>query len=116
MTRKHIGAIHDSIKAFELRRSEQRNSGVGNAGRDADQPTRSNQTKCCEVKEATSKSRVSGAVSQFNGLADDTGAGSVGKGLPIVPVKVTCHSTKKVFTTYALLDSGSTASFCSNTL
>ena len=59
---------------------------------------------------------MSGAVNQFNGLADDTGAGSVGKGLPIVPVKVTCHSTKTVFTTYALLDSGFTASFCSNTL
>ena len=59
---------------------------------------------------------MSGAVSQFNGLADDTGAGSVGKGLPIVPVKVTCHSTKKAFTTYALCDSGSTASFCSNTV
>ncbi|MCP4798391.1 MAG: hypothetical protein GY893_00405, partial [bacterium] len=116
MTRKHIGAIHDSVKAFELRRSEQRNIGASRAGRDNDQSARSNQTRSCEVKEATSKSRTSGAVSQFNGLADDTGAGSVGKGLPIVPVKVTCHSTKRVFTTYALLDSGSTASFCSNAL
>ena len=113
ITRKHIGAIHDSVQAFEQRRNEQKNAVVVNTGKDGDEPAR-----CSQVKsgEATSKSRVPKAVSQFNGLAYDTGAGSAGKGLPIVPVKVTCRSTNKVFTTYALLDSGSTASFCSNSL
>ena len=66
--------------------------------------------------EASSNSRVPGPVNQFNGLLDDTGAGSIGKGLPIVPVKGKCHTTNKVSTTYALLDSGSTASFCSTSL
>eukprot|EP00795_Rhopilema_esculentum_P008763 gene8763-biopygen9751 len=53
---------------------------------------------------------------QFSGLTSNNGGCSSGQGLPIVPLKVKCRGMNKIVTTYALLDSGSTASFCSDDL
>ena len=52
----------------------------------------------------------------MSGLTGKADACSVSLGLPVVPVKVRCKGKNKVVITYALLDSGSTASFCENVL
>ncbi len=47
----------------------------------------------------------------FVGLTSQTGAGCGRQALSIVPVKVKARGKGKLIETYALLDSGSTASF-----
>ena len=49
---------------------------------------------------------------QFVGLASQTGAGRNSQALSIVPVKVKARGKGKIIETYALLDGGSTATFC----
>ena len=88
--RKHLASIHNAVKEFERRRS-------GQSSQDQSRGPKPEQ-------------------SQFSGLTSKAGACSVGQGLPVVPMKVRCKGRNKVVTTYALLDSGSTASFCDNVL
>ena len=52
----------------------------------------------------------------FVGMMSHTGAGYSHQSLSIVPVKVTGNCGTKEITTYALLDNGSTASFCTKDL
>ena len=88
--RKHLASIHNAVKEFERRRS-------GHSSQDQHEGPKPEQ-------------------SQFSGLTSKAGACSVGQGLPVVPMKVRCKGRNKVVTTYALLDSGSTASFCDKVL
>ena len=88
--RKHMASIHNAVKEFERRRSGQ-----------------------CSQDQCRSPKPEQG---QFSGLTSKADACSVGQGLPVVPIKVRCKGRNKVVTTYALLDSGSTASFCDNVL
>ena len=88
--RKHMASIHNAVKEFERRRSGQ-----------------------CSQDQCRAPKPEQG---QFSGLTSNADACSVGQGLPVVPIKVRCKGRNKVVTTYALLDSGSTASFCDNVL
>jgi len=88
--RKHMTSIHNAVLAFEERRNEQC-KGMANADNAHNQR-------------------------QFAGLVRQTGAGCHNQALSIVPVKVKAKGKKKIIETYALLDSGSTATFCSDNL
>ncbi len=55
----------------------------------------------------------SNAEDQFNGVCHRNGAGCIKTGLTLVPVKVKGRGRSNVVETYAILDNGSTASFCS---
>ena len=87
--RKHLASIHNTGKEFEKRRIGQRSQHQCRGSR----PEQS-QFRCLTSK------------------ADACG----GQGLPVIPMKVRCKGGGKVVSTYALLDSGSTASFCDNVL
>ncbi|KAL7831402.1 hypothetical protein SRHO_G00309050 [Serrasalmus rhombeus] len=71
-----------------------------------------------EQKEESSQEEqqvVSGFVDAGE-TCSQTGAGSTGTVLPIVPVRVKAKKGNKVLTCYAFLDPGSNASFCTNKL
>ena len=53
---------------------------------------------------------------QFVGLARQTGAGCGNQVLSIAQVKVKVRGKEKIIETYALLDNGSTATFCSDSV
>ena len=91
--RKHITSMHNAIVGFEQRRNEQ-------------------------PKRITGEDIRDGAHSQkqFVGLTSQTWAGCHTQALPIVPVKVKARGKEKIIETYALLDSRSTATFCSDSL
>lgn len=90
--RKHMTSVHDQVLAFEQRRNEQWRQAAGDQRGNA------------------------GDQRQFVGLASQTGAGCSNQALSIVPVKVKARGKDKLIETYALLDSGSTATFCSASL
>ena len=97
LRRKHITSLHESISEFEQRPSAENML----SGRQ--------QMQTGEVAPEKKKS-------QFFGVTSHIGAGCGSKALSIVPVKVKGHGERKVITTYALLDNGSTASFCTDNL
>ena len=88
--RKHLASIHNEVKKFEISR--------------------------CSAQAISDQHGESKRQNQFSGLTSNNGGCSSGQGLPIVPLKVKCRGMNKIVTTYALLDSGSTASFCSDDL
>ena len=90
LRRKHLTSIHESVVAHEKRRKE-----------DWRQHMQADSTQHSE---------------KFVGVTSCDDQGGANNGLPIVPLKVKGTGSDKVFNTYALLDSGSTASFCSETL
>ena len=90
LRRKHMTSLHESVMAFEKKRRETTKSGA---------------TRDHQQSRGTSKG-------QFVGSNMHTGAGC-SKGLTIVPVKIKGNGQNKVICTYAMLDTGSTASFCS---
>ena len=105
IVRKHLGVLHNSIQEFEMKR------------------VIANETKGDEVKalkpsknEGSHEEKRNSEGTKFTGWINKNGAERSAKGLPIVPVKVKCKGSPKVIETYALLDSGSTASFCSESL
>ena len=96
LKRKHITSLHAPLVAFMQNRGQQ------------------NTQECSQQEQSGSNSRSNDK--QFVGVASGTGAGCGSKGLTIVPVKVKCQGKDKVISTYALLDNGSTASFCTDDL
>ena len=94
--RKHLTSLHEAIVAYEKKRSEQSGSSSGQ------QQQRSN------AKQEGRK--------PFVGMMSHTGAGCSHQSLSVVPVKVKGNCGTKEVTTYALLDNGSTASFCTKDL
>ena len=88
LRRKHMTSLHESVMAFEKKRRE----------------TASGTTTDQQQSRSTNQS-------QFVGSNMHTGAGC-SKGLTIVPVKIKGSCQSKVICTYAMLDTGSTASFC----
>ena len=93
--RKHISSLHEAVVAFEVKRSQQ----FG--------------------KTSTNQSAIHsgpGDQRQFVGTLSGTGAGYHRKSLSIVPVKIRGKGETNEVITYALLDNGSTASFCSEDL
>ena len=103
--RKHLGVLHDSIEEFERKRSKSKES----KKEDAQIPQPIKNASYRGEKQYTENAK-------FTGSTREHGAGCSEKGLPIVPVKVKCETSKGTIETYALLDSGSTASFCSESL
>ena len=93
--RKHMSSLHEAIVAFEMKRNEQ--------------------LKTTNTNQSATPSR-SGDQRQFVGTVKETGAGCPRKSLSIVPVKVKGKGEHNETITYALLDNGSTASFCSEDL
>eukprot|EP00112_Aurelia_sp_Birch-Aquarium-sp1_P000459 Seg1043.10 transcript_id=Seg1043.10/GoldUCD/mRNA.D3Y31 product="hypothetical protein" protein_id=Seg1043.10/GoldUCD/D3Y31 len=93
--RKHISSLHEAIVAFEMKRNQQLGTSSTN------QPA---------IKSRPGDQR------QFVGTLSETGAGCHRKSLSIVPVKVRGKGETNEVITYALLDNGSTASFCSEDL
>ena len=91
--RKHMTSVHDQVLEFEQRRNEQWKKTAGGDQRDNARDPK-----------------------QFVGLASQTGAGCGNQALSIVPVKVQARGKGKLVENYALLDSGSTATFCSASL
>ena len=89
LRRKHMTSLHESVMAFEKKRRKTTTSGA---------------TRDQQQSRGTSKS-------QFVGSNMHTGAGC-SKGLTIVPVKIKGNGQNKVICTYAMLDTESTASFC----
>ena len=90
-----MSCLHEAIVAFEMKRNQQ----LGAA--------------------STNKSlihAVPGNLRQFVASLSKTGAGFQCKSLSIVPVKVRSKGEVNEVITYALLDNGSTASFCSEDL
>ena len=90
LRRKHLTSIHDSVIAYEQRRKDEWKKHM--------------QTDSTQNTE------------NFVGVTRCDDQGRVNNGLPIVPLKVKAIGSDKVFDTYALLGSGSTASFCSEAL
>ncbi len=88
--RKHLTAIHNSVMAYEKKRKDEWRNNT--------------QTTPTAPKES------------FVGVTTCDAQRRDNKGLPIVPLKVKGAKSDKVIKTYALLDSGSTASFCSEAL
>ncbi len=99
--RKNLGSIHNALKEFEERRNRQYQT-----GRPRQEPNQID----------NSVQAVPRRPNQFSGLRRKTGVCGMDEGLPIVPVRVKCLKRNEVISTYALLDSGSMASFCSNVL
>ena len=95
MRRKHMSSLHEAIVAFEMRKDQQLKT-------------------ASTSQSATSSS--SGNQRPFVGTLSETGAGCHRKSLSIVPVKVRGKGETNEVITYALLDNGSTASFCSEDL
>ena len=91
--RKHMTTVHEQVLAYEQRRNEQWKKTAGGDQRDNARDPK-----------------------QFVGLASQTGAGCGNQALSIVPVKVKARGKGKLVETYALLDTGSTATFCSASL
>ena len=96
LKRKHITSLHEPLVAFMQNRGQQ------------------NAQECTQQGQSRSNPRRNDK--QFVGVASDTGAGCGSKGLTIVPVKVKGQGKDKIISTYALLDNGSTASFCTDDL
>ena len=90
LRRKHLTAIHNSVVAHERRRKDEWRKHMQADSTQHDE--------------------------KFVGVTRCDDQGGVNNGLPIVPLKVKGTGSDKVFITYALLDSGSTASFCSEAL
>lgn len=103
--RKHLTTIHDAVKEHEIRRNGQLFSGNRTAG-----------NRIADNRIADAKSQESRQRSQFVGMIKQADKALDSKGLSIVPVKIKSRGGKKVISTYALLDCGSTASFCSDYL
>ncbi len=93
--RKHLTAIHNAVKESERKRREQLSK--ENTNNDV-------------------QNQESSARSQFVGMAKHEESALDKNGLSIVPVKVKSRGERKTISTYALLDCGSTASFCSDHL
>ena len=87
--------IHDSVVAFERKRNEQMGKPHG--------------------KQMENSVKQTGYCGSTNANGVD-GAGSDDKVMSVVPVKVKGRGSQNVVTTYALLDSGSTGTFCSESL
>ncbi|XP_065068249.1 uncharacterized protein LOC135693649, partial [Rhopilema esculentum] len=95
LRRKHLTGIHDSVVAYEKRRKDE-------SGKYADNEARRRDSSPDNDKFV--------GVTRCNDQEGDN------VGLPIVPLMVKGTGSDKLFKTYALLDSGSTASFCSEAL
>ena len=93
--RKHMSSLHEAIVAFEMKRNQK----LGTEG--INQPL---------------IHAVAGNSTHYAGSLSETGAGHQRKSLSIVPVKVRGKGEINEVITYALLDNGSTASFCSEDL
>ena len=85
--------MHNAIVGFEQRRNKQPKRITGEDIRDGARSQK-----------------------QFVGLTSQTGAGCHTQALPIVSVIIKARGKEKIIETYALLDSGSTATFCSDSL
>ena len=90
-----MSSIHEAIVAFEMKRDQQLRA------------VSSNQPLVPPVQ---------GNSKQFVGTLSETGAGFQRKSLSVVPFKVRGKGETNEVITYALLDNGSTASFCSEDL
>eukprot|EP00794_Sanderia_malayensis_P006686 gene6686-biopygen5463 len=97
LKRKHLSSLHEAIVTFEMKRNQQ--LAKTNVNQSSSLPTRPGDDQ-----------------RQFVGTLSETGAGCGRKSLSIVPVKVRCPENTGEVVTYALLDNGSTASFCSEDL
>ena len=98
ITRKHLGSLHDALLAsFRRRQEENRELGpsVGSSS-NLTQP----QSEHVVMKSSIS---IAGGSHEY-------------KALPIVPVKVKGRGSGEIITTYALLDNGSTSTWCSESL
>ncbi len=104
ITRKHLGAIHSALEAFEKKRVH--NSSLREEGKPVQ--------KSDEVN--IRADRTSNSRNQFNGMLNNSGGKRDVQGLPNIPIRVRGKGGKSDVLTYALLDSGSTVSFCTNNL
>ena len=98
ISRKHLGSLHDALLAsFCKRQEENREQGpsVGSSS-NLTQP----QSDHVVMKNSVS---IAGGSHEY-------------KALPIVPVKVKGRGNGEIITTYALLDNGSTSTWCSESL
>ena len=98
ISRKHLGSLHDALLAsFHRRQEENRKQGPSVCS--SSNPTPRPQS------EHVMKSSISVACGSHEY-----------KALPIVPVKVKGRGSGEIITTYALLDNGSTSTWCSEGL
>ena len=98
ISRKHLGSLHDAVLAsFRRRQEENREQGpsVGSSS-NLTQP----QSDHVVMKSSVS---IAGGSHEF-------------KALPIVPVRVKGRDCDEIIKTYALLDNGSTSTWCSKSL
>ena len=98
ISRKHLGSLHDALLAsFRKRQEENREQGpsVGSSS-NLTQP----QSDHVLMKNSVS---IAGGSHEY-------------KALPIVPVKVKGRGNGEIITTYALLDNGSTSTWCTESL
>ena len=98
ISRKHLGSLHDALLAsFRKRHEENREQGpsVGSSS-NLTQP----QSDHVVMKSSVS---VAGSSHEY-------------KALPIVPVKVKGRGSGEIIATYALLDNGSTSTWCTESL
>ncbi len=91
--RKHITDVHDPVVEFEKRHSKQ-----------------------SRVQASRDRRDTPGDQTQFTGLTNQTGTGRGSQALSNLPVKVRAKGKGSFVETYALLDSGSTATFCSTSI
>ena len=98
ISRKHLGSLHDALLAsFRRRQEENREQGPSiGSSLNLTQP----QSDHIVMKSSISIARSSHEY----------------KALPIVPVKVKGRGNSEIITTYALLDTGSTSTWCSESL
>ena len=90
-----MSSLHEAIVAFDMKRNQK----LGTEG--INQPL---------------THAVAGNSTHYAGSLSETGAGLQRKSLSIVPIKVRGKGEINEVITYALLDNGSTASFCSEDL
>ena len=99
ISRKHLGSLHDALLASFCRRQEENNCKQGPSvwlNSNLTQP----QSDHLVLKSSVS---IVGGSHEY-------------KALPIVPVKVKGRGSSNIITTYALLDNGSTSTWCSESL
>ena len=110
--RKHLGSLHDALLASFRRRQEE--------NRDQE-PSLSSSSSDMRTQGASVSSSASVMQTQSDHVVMKSSISVAGgrqecRALPIVPVKVKGRGRDEIITTYALLDNGSTSTWCSEGL